>query len=130
MGTAASSSAKGRQSGLEIAMRNVVVGLLLGTILFVQTGCFEVVVEEPSDGWSYTTADWWYEPGDDYADSEEEWVEESYQIDEEGSYYDESYDWSYDEDWYEQWYYDEWYYDWWYDAWHYDTWYYGWYYWF
>lgn len=115
---------------MEIAMRKVVIGLLLGTVLLLQTGCFEVVVEEPSEGRSYTSADWWYEPGNDCDDCEDEWVEESYQFDEEERYYDESYDRLYYDERYDQWYYDEWYYDRWYDGWYYDAWYAAWYYWF
>ncbi|MBU0617877.1 MAG: hypothetical protein KKI02_09180 [Planctomycetes bacterium] len=122
-------------------MRKVVTGLVLGTVLLVQTGCFDVVVEESADEWACASCDVWYDPlwswlapdyGWEYHEDEwieEVWVDEWYWFEDEEWYYDEYYDewyceecdeWYYEEEWIDDWEDDS---DWedeeWYDHWDY-----------
>ena len=110
-------------------MQRVVVGLLAGVILLLQTGCFKIAGDESAGergcAWCGAASGplWaWLEPDygwDEYDDGwiEEVWVEDWYWSEDESSYFDAYYD---------QWYYSG-YYDGWYceqcDAWHYDDWY-------
>ena len=125
-------------------MRRLVGTLVLGAVLLVQSGCFELVAaSDGSASRSYLEDGFYSEPigsGSDsccyeteyYTDEwvdEDYWVEDEYWVEDDGWYYDEDYaEWYYYEGYYDEWYYYDEYYDEWYyydeydDEWYYDDW--------